>query len=229
MDYSKEIEVIKSKINTKVDFEVWYFNRDRFIIKSLTEKPKIKKEDVIREYKKDRIESFYIDEKKVYAFNYIGDTHILLVFYEDIKLSENEALELFWYLGGLYINQVLSTSNEERHIILEVVKSMSQPLKLEDILDNILKGAVEVLLKASLGYIQLYNEDEEILEVAASVGFDKTIYEFRPLVGESVTGKVFLDGKPRYYNTRDEIEKDSANWDLTNKNLDIVEDLFVFQ
>lgn len=230
MDYLNEAEIIKSKINTDVEFEVWYFNKDRFIIKSLTtENPKLKKEDIIRDFTSDRIESFYINDKKVYSFNYIGDSHILVAFYKDIELAEDIKLELFWYLGGLYINQVLTSSNEERHIILDIVKSMSQPLELKDILDNILKGAVKILSKARLGYIQLYNEDKEILEVAASVGFEKSIFEFKPSVGESVTGKVFLDGNPRFYNTRDEIEKDSETWDLTNRNLNIVEELFVKQ
>lgn len=42
MDYLNEAEIIKSKINRDVDFEVWYFNKDRFIIKSLTtENPKL--------------------------------------------------------------------------------------------------------------------------------------------------------------------------------------------
>lgn len=159
MDFIKEKEIIQEKLNTKLDFESWYYNENRVIVRSLTDTEVLTSNQIKElDYTDKKVDKFSIDGMTLYSFNYEINAHIILVFYGDIEMSKEQRIDLYVYIGSLYTNSVIVLAVEQRHIIFDIVRSMSQPLELEEILKNILKGAIIILDKVNMGYIQLYNE-----------------------------------------------------------------------
>lgn len=227
MDLIREKEVIQQKINSNQEFEGWYFNRNKMIVRSLTNTKKLTSKQIKElEYTDNKVDVFKVDGMTLYSFNFEIDAHIVLAFYEEIDLTMEQKVDLFVYIGTIYTNQVIILSMEQRRIIFDIVKSMSQPEDLESVLNNILDGAITIIDKVNMGYMQLYTEETNTLDVVASIGFSHDVNSFKPVLGESVGGQVYLDGIPRYYNSREEIEADKELWKAAGKNVDYVEKAF---
>lgn len=231
MKYEVEAKKVSEIIGNNLPYKVWYFNKEKLTIKLLF--GSLEKDLSYNEYKykldleftDKRIDHFTVDGASIYSFNYEKDAHVLLVFEEEIKISDKKLCDIYLYVGDLYLKEIIDSFSIEREVLMDTVKSISQPLKLKDILHSILVGASKIIKKSSLAYIQLCNSEDYSLVVASAIGFDDDIYGFKPKVGQSIAGAVFLDGKPRYYNSREEMLKDRSNNSLSEENIKILDDI----
>lgn len=91
--------------------------------------------------------------------------------------------------------------------LLEINKMLTQSLKLEEVLKNLITAACELVTITDTFMIYLYDEQSGTLKLAEAIGVDigplKKI-EFLP--GESITGKVFLEKKAKLFKSEQEID-----------------------
>lgn len=94
---------------------------------------------------------------------------------------------------ALIEERVLSTALESRvrelNAILRAGRAVASTLSLEDVLELILHSARE-LLGATEGSVMLFDDDKEILRIAASVGLSDDVTRHPIAMGEGVAGWV---------------------------------------
>ena len=94
---------------------------------------------------------------------------------------------------ALIEERVLSAALENRvrelNAILRAGRAVASTLSLDDVLDLILHSAKE-LLGATEGSVMLFDEDKEVLRVAAAVGLSEDVKKSEIPVGEGVAGWV---------------------------------------
>lgn len=111
----------------------------------------------------------------------------------------------------------------ESHVmnLLESYRAINSTLELDEVLKKIIHFALNIAETAEAGYIQLYDEATNNLVVKTSVGFNERILQFKVKVGESITGKVFRDGKGKLFRSRKEIYESME--DLSNENFKLID------
>lgn len=105
----------------------------------------------------------------------------------------------------------------ELESLVESIRSITSALDLDELLRKIMKNALAVIPGADAGYLQLYDADSGLLIPKAAVGFNEFIQSFKVKVGESITGKVFKEGKPKIILSKEEIYREMS--DLSDENL----------
>jgi hypothetical protein len=118
---------------------------------------------------------------------------------------------------------VLSKERLERQLPLnEVAKTLTQPLELPELLNAVMDCIDGVLEHAHAGAIMLWDPPAGLFRPAAMFGFDPTVMRNMGLrSGESVTGKVYDEGKARLVRTPEEVSQMMA--DMREANLRIFE------
>ena len=129
-----------------------------------------------------------------------------------LRLKNNIQKPGDWLMEQLYYNLYLILLEEEIHhktveqnVMVESMHSISSSLNLDLVLQKIIRHALRVVPSADAGYLMLFDPDKQRLVPKAPVGFNENIYQFETKVGESITGKVFEDGKSRVYNSTKEL------------------------
>lgn len=101
--------------------------------------------------------------------------------------------------------------------LLEINKMLTQSLKLEEVLKNLITAASELVQVTDTFMIYLYDELTGKLKIAEATGVEieplKRI-EFAP--GESITGKVFLEKKSKLFKSEQEIDFYMSNMSEEN-------------
>lgn len=101
--------------------------------------------------------------------------------------------------------------------LLEINKMLTQSLKLEEVLKNLITAASELVQVTDTFMIYLYDELTGKLRIAEAIGVEieplKRI-EFAP--GESITGKVFLEKKSKLFKSEQEIDFYMSNMSEEN-------------
>ncbi|MFP7200491.1 helix-turn-helix domain-containing protein [Lysinibacillus halotolerans] len=101
--------------------------------------------------------------------------------------------------------------------LLEINKMLTQSLKLEEVLKNLITAASELVQVTDTFMIYLYDELTGKLKIAEAIGVEieplKRI-EFAP--GESITGKVFLEKKAKLFKSEQEIDFYMSNMSEEN-------------
>lgn len=101
--------------------------------------------------------------------------------------------------------------------LLEINKMLTQSLKLEEVLKNLITAASELVQVTDTFMIYLYDELTGKLKIAEAIGVEieplKRI-EFAP--GESITGKVFLEKKSKLFKSEQEIDFYMSNMSEEN-------------
>lgn len=122
---------------------------------------------------------------------------------ERLSFSEND-LNL---LSALCVQAALAIHNSrlysdlanriaELHAIFEIDKAITSEIDLETVLQQIVQMSM-ILSDARISSIMLLDEDSQELVIAAAHGLsEKYIKKGRIKVGESIAGKVILDGRP---------------------------------
>ncbi|MEE9442270.1 MAG: GAF domain-containing protein [candidate division Zixibacteria bacterium] len=95
-------------------------------------------------------------------------------------------------------NLELSARLEEINALYKSAKSLSSTIDLDELLDNVIGLATEVL-HARIGSIMLIDENHEYLTIAASTGLSKDIVRDTSIpIGSSISGYVAKSGEPLF-------------------------------
>ncbi len=91
--------------------------------------------------------------------------------------------------------------------LLAINKVLTESLQLEEVLQNVILAASELIEVSDVLIIYLYDEVEDKLYLAEGQGIDKTAMQkiaFSP--GESIAGKVFMDRRSKLFSSEAEID-----------------------
>ncbi|MBI3737833.1 MAG: GAF domain-containing protein [Chloroflexi bacterium] len=103
-------------------------------------------------------------------------------------------------------NDVNDRLSKEFRALTEVAKTLTFSLELSELLDAVLKKIIGVVEQADVGTVMLWDQPAGLFRPAAAFGFDLEILKEMGLrAGESVTGKVYDEGKPRLLSSPDEV------------------------
>ncbi|WP_067729949.1 helix-turn-helix domain-containing protein [Oceanobacillus damuensis] len=153
-------------------------------------------------------------------FYYSGNKGLVLRIAEKLEAVDESVMEhLYYSLYSTILEEFLSAKKQEQKTIIESMHSISSSLDLDHVLKQIIRHALNVIPAADAGYLMLYDSKKQKLIPKAPVGFNDEIYQFETKVGESITGKVFEDGKSRLYNSHDELIAAMHSFNVSSKNL----------
>ncbi|RME87186.1 MAG: GAF domain-containing protein [Anaerolineae bacterium] len=104
------------------------------------------------------------------------------------------------------INRIRAHVSDELAALTEVAKTLTAPAELPELLDAVLKTIIRVLEQADIGAIMLWDQSEGAFLAAAAAGYNlEILQESRLHAGESITGKVFDEGRARLFNSAEEV------------------------
>lgn len=220
----ESIEYIK-EITENKPFEIWAINNFSDEIINIYGENKV---DV--EWLKSRIPNHALEievkkDSKFYIFNFPEDIRIVLVIKDkDIDLTSDDIDRIYQSFFSTYENELINIKNREVKILLDSIVNMTATIDREKVLANILKSAINILVKIDSGYIQIYDKRKNSLDVEVAYGFDNKIFDLKAESGDSITGKVFEDGKFRIYNSRQAIVKGIDPKEKNDKNIKYIEE-----
>src|SRR5579875_274193 len=91
------------------------------------------------------------------------------------------------------------TQLERLSALLEVSRSLTSALDLNDIIQEILEGALRVIPGAHAGIVSLYDAERRKLTVKHVVGLGPSAYELEMDVGEGISGRAFMHRQAEIY------------------------------
>lgn len=106
----------------------------------------------------------------------------------------------------------------ELHALTEVAKTLTAPLDLRALLRAVMDKIANVLDPAEMGVVMLWDQSAGVLRPEAAFGYDLAVLGdmgLRP--GESITGKVWDDGKARLLTTPAEVAEAMADMRTANR------------
>lgn len=142
---------------------------------------------------------------------------IYLFHYSNI-LTKEDIEELYYLMHSFELEKIVQARNKELKTMVDSIGAVTSSLDLHNVLERIISSALKVIPDADAGYLMLYDPDTEKLIPKAQVGFNDSLYQFKINVGESVTGKVFEDGRGRIYNTKQDLLKEMYTNHITDEN-----------
>jgi len=89
--------------------------------------------------------------------------------------------------------------------ILKATALLNSRNDVQSILDSVMNTTLELLERADIGVIFLYDENEKILKIKSSIGFGNVDMKLKP--GESITGVAFSRKETVYLKNHKEIAK----------------------
>lgn len=85
----------------------------------------------------------------------------------------------------------------EFNALAEVAKCLVAPLELPDLLDGVMQTIVRSLEQADVGALMLWDQPSGVFRPTAAFGYDlDALKEIGLRAGESITGKVYDEGRP---------------------------------
>ncbi len=109
---------------------------------------------------------------------------------------------------------------KELHALTEVAKTITSPLELPELLDAVMKKIIGVVEQADVGVAMLWDQPAGLFRPAATFGFDMDVLKDMGLrAGESITGKVYDEGRATLLPTP--VEVAAAMADMRPYNRDI--------
>lgn len=123
----------------------------------------------------------------------------------DLSFTEQELDELFLLFSVIELEYRLLSKESELTNIIDSILSITSSLEIDEVLDKIVSHALSVISAADAGYVQLANDRTKELIVKSAIGFNNKLQAIRIKSGESITGKVFGDGKPVIFYSKSEI------------------------
>jgi K+-sensing histidine kinase KdpD len=107
---------------------------------------------------------------------------------------------------------------DELHALTEVAKALASPFGLSELLEAVMKTIVNVLEPADVGAIMLWDQSAGLFRPAAAIGYNIEILKDIELrSGESITGKVYDEARPRLLRTAKEVEQAMADMHPSNR------------
>ena len=106
----------------------------------------------------------------------------------------------------------------ELHALTEVAKTLTAPLTLPELLGAVMDTLTQVLDSAERGVIMLWDQSSGLFRPEAAFGFNLAIMREMGLrAGESITGKVYDDGRSRLLTTAADVEREMADLRPANR------------
>jgi K+-sensing histidine kinase KdpD len=94
----------------------------------------------------------------------------------------------------------------ELYALTEVAKTLTLPLDLPDLLQAVIEKIIGVIKPAEVGAVMIWDESSGLFRSAAAFGYDqKVISQLGLQAGESITGKVFDEGKGCLFSTPEQV------------------------
>ncbi|WP_078412718.1 helix-turn-helix domain-containing protein [Priestia abyssalis] len=153
------------------------------------------------------------------SFCYLEDYEVIIAIAEKDYFMRDEELELLNLLYKLsYQQKIIQTKDLELENLIEGIRSITSSLVLDEVLKKIVTNALKVIPAANSGFLQLYDPVIDRLLPKAFVGFNDRLSLFKVQIGESITGKVFEDGKPRIYHSEEEVFEAMSKYHVSKEN-----------
>jgi K+-sensing histidine kinase KdpD len=106
----------------------------------------------------------------------------------------------------------------ELRALTEVAKAVTSPLELPQLLNDVMGTIISVLDQADAGAIMLWDQPSGLFRAEAAFGYDfGALREVGLRAGESITGKVFDEGKARLLGTAGEVAEAMADMREANR------------
>jgi GAF domain-containing protein len=110
----------------------------------------------------------------------------------------------------------------EQLALTEVAKTLTLPLEIPILLDRVLEKIHSVLEPAEVGTVMLWDQSSGLFRSGSSFGYNHEILRRIGLrAGESITGKVYDEGKTSLLATREQVAEAMA--DMRPANLQVLE------
>lgn len=100
--------------------------------------------------------------------------------------------------------------------LIEVSRSLTAELDLQDIIQRILEGAIQVIPAAEAGILFLYDTERHLLVVNHAVGFGPRVYDLAVRPGEGLSGRAFASRRASMYTHRDAVVTAMEGAELSN-------------
>lgn len=115
-------------------------------------------------------------------------------------------------------NKQPSRLSDELHALTEIAKAVTSPLELSELLDAVMKTTIRVLDQADVGAVMLWERSSNLFRAEAAFGYDlETLKEVGLRPGESLTGKVFDEGRAHLFATPQEVSEGMADLRSANR------------
>ncbi|WNC17547.1 helix-turn-helix domain-containing protein [Brevibacillus brevis] len=132
-------------------------------------------------------------------------------------LSEAEQSHLYLLCSGLYHEEIQKPLKRDLEKMIDSMHMLTSTLDLSDLLQKILQLALNVIPAGDAGVFRLYDSNSDLLTPLAIVGLPDAYLHYKTKPGENVSGKVYVDGTPRIYNTTEEMRSDHTHLSLENE------------
>ena len=112
----------------------------------------------------------------------------------------------------------LELRTQELHVLTEVAKTLTAPQELPELLNAVLATMVSVLAPAETALVMLWDASAGLFRPTGAYGYDLGKLRGMGLrAGESITGKVYDEGRVRLFNSPEEVAEAMA--DMREANL----------
>jgi K+-sensing histidine kinase KdpD len=96
--------------------------------------------------------------------------------------------------------------------LTEVAKTLAVPDELPELLNSVMQTILNVLEQADIGAIMLWDQSAGLFRAAAAIGYDLDVLkEIGLRAGESITGKVYDEGRACLLGTPEEVSQAMAD------------------
>ena len=89
--------------------------------------------------------------------------------------------------------------------LVELSRSLTAELDLEEIIHRILEGAIRIIPAAEAGILFLYDPERRALVVNHAIGFGPGIYDLVVKPGEGLSGRAFMTRQAEFYPQRSDV------------------------
>ena len=111
-------------------------------------------------------------------------------------------------LWGFPVDRVAERQTGELAALTEVAKALVAPLELPELLEAVMRTITRVLEQAEIGAIMLWEPAAGVFRPAAAFGYDLNVLkEIGLRAGESITGKVFDEGRARLLGAPEDVSR----------------------
>ncbi|WP_248930620.1 helix-turn-helix domain-containing protein [Paenibacillus hamazuiensis] len=130
-------------------------------------------------------------------------------------------LDYVYLLCSDLCHQELNKSRDmELEKMIEGIRMLTSTLDLNELLQTIIRSAITVISAGDAGIFRLFDRQSSLLVPLALIGFDDSFARYKTKKGEAISGKVFADGIPRIYQSKQEMLRDYTN--ISEENIDYV-------
>jgi sugar diacid utilization regulator/putative methionine-R-sulfoxide reductase with GAF domain len=139
------------------------------------------------------------EDSLFFTFDYPQDYKVTITYEKNDKLDKENMEILYHLLYPFYTHLLMKRKGVELEKLIEGVQNITASLDIDELLVKILDNVAIIIPGANASIFWMYSPDIDRLVCKAYRGWKKEIENVRFKIGEAVTGKTYLDGKPRIY------------------------------